>query len=48
MGRLTINAHDLFRFVSEDVHANMYILLHSEFRLGDAALWSDYVEPVGI
>ena len=27
MDRLTINAHELFRFVSEDVHANMYILL---------------------
>lgn len=27
MDRLTVNAHELFRFVSEDVHANMYILL---------------------
>lgn len=28
MDRLMINAHELFRFVSEDVHANMYILLN--------------------
>lgn len=28
MDRLTVNARELYRFVSEDVHANMYILLN--------------------